>query len=79
MILYLTVLAVHFLIRYIIIGNGAGVMGKLDLRIGKSFYYWIGCDSINFRQSAKHLQRSYWEYTLCEVSPNTAIYGCLWA
>lgn len=30
-------LAVHFLVRYIIIGNGAGVMGKLDLRIGESF------------------------------------------
>ena len=34
---YFTMLAVHFLVRYIVIGNGVGVMGKLDLRIGKSF------------------------------------------
>ena len=75
----LTILAVHFLIRYIIIGNGAGVMGKLDLRIGKSFSAGFFCDSINFRQSFKHLQRSYWEYTMCQVSPNAANYGSLWA
>ena len=35
-------LAVSFSLRYIVIGNGVGVIGKLDLRIGKlPFCYWI--------------------------------------